>query len=303
MDLNSVKSQFSIKDLENFSGIKAHTIRAWERRYEILSPDRTDGNQRTYDLTDLQKLLNIKLLYDNGVKISKIAALTEEELPKHVFGLVSEMHDSHQAVDMLKMAMLEFDQSKFEKTYLHLVSNLSFRRVFLDVFLPLLEQIGYLWQLDAITPAHEHFVSNLIQQKILVNIERIQTIQFHRSDKVFVLYLPYGEIHDLGLLYLHYELILRGYKSIYLGHSVPIDSLVLMHELFDTITFCSYFTVCPPIDEIPGYIEKVEEMLTINNKNSFWVSGRLAAHVKFQEKSDRLHAFGKLEDVLKKLTE
>ncbi len=301
--LDNFKYTFSIKDLENFSGIKAHTIRVWERRYGLLTPDRTEGNQRFYKLKDLQKLLNIKMLYDNGVKISKIAAFDADEIPKQVFDIISELKDSHQAVDMLKMSMLNFDQNLFEKTYLHLISNLSFRRVFIDVFVPLLEHIGYLWQVDSITPAHEHFISNLIQQKILANIERIQTIQHHREDRVFVLYLPEHEIHDLGMLYLHYELILRGWKSIYLGQSVPIDNLFDVMSLYPTITFVSYFTVEPNPSAIDAYIERLNKELLARPDDKMWVLGRLTVDMEQMELSDAISLFPKLADALTSLSD
>lgn len=299
--MENIKYTFSIKDLENFTGIKAHTIRMWERRYNLLEPERTEGNQRFYDLPNLQKLLNIKLLYDNGLKISKIAALEPEDIPKEVFGLISELKDSHQAVDMLKMSMLNFDQNLFEKTYLHLISNLSFRRVFIDVFVPLLEHIGYLWQVDSITPAHEHFISNLIQQKILANIERIQTIQHHRDDRVFVLYLPHKEIHDLGLLYLHYELILRGWKSIYLGQSVYIDNLFDLMSIYPTITFASYFTVEPNPSVIEEYMGRVKNELMTRPDDKFWILGRRTADIDKNDLPESIGLFHGLADALETL--
>ncbi|NNC82926.1 MAG: MerR family transcriptional regulator [Flavobacteriales bacterium] len=299
--MGHIKYTFSIKDLENFTGIKAHTIRMWERRYDLLNPERTEGNQRYYDLNNLQKLLNIKLLYDNGFKISKIASLEPEEIPNRVFDIVSELEDSHQAIDMLKMAMLNFDQGLFEKTYMHLISNLSFRRVFIDVFVPLLEHIGYLWQMDSITPAHEHFISNLIQQKILANIERIQTIQHHREDRVFVLYLPHNEIHELGLLYLHYELILRGWKSIYLGPSVYLDNLFDLISIYPKITFATYFTVEPTPPEIDGYMERVKNELLTREDDQMWILGRRITDIDEKTLPETVNLFPGLAKALEHL--
>ena len=206
--MNNIRSEFTIKDLENFSGIKAHTIRIWEKRYDLLQPKRTDSNIRFYDLENLQKLLNISLLYNKGMKISKIAKLDRSGIEVQIREAVFEGNLESQASNSFKLAMLNFDEVLFNQTYNSLLAQTSFRDVFRNVFLPLMRDIGVLWQLDSITPAHEHFLTNLIRQKIYINIEKLQIAQKTESSKIFVLYLPMNEIHDLGLLYLHFELLL-----------------------------------------------------------------------------------------------
>ena len=159
--MNNVKNVFSIKDLENLSGIKAHTIRIWEKRYDVLQPMRTDTNIRTYDLVSLQKLLNITLLHNYGYKISKISEYPPERIPELVRKIVSEKSAKSHAISEFKMAMMNFDQAKFFKTYDDLLSNKSFKEVFYEVFIPLMSEIGLLWQANTITPAHEHFITYL----------------------------------------------------------------------------------------------------------------------------------------------
>ena len=298
---NNIKYSFSIRDLENFSGIKAHTIRMWERRYNLLTPERTEGNQRTYDLTNLQKLLNVKLLYEHGHKISKIAAYDSEEIPKMVVDIITRTEESTQAIDSFKLAMLNFDQSIFERTYIKLISNISFRRVFIDVFIPLLEQIGYLWQADSITPAHEHFICNLIQQKLLANIERVQVIQHHKQERVYVLYLPDGEIHDLGLLFLHYELTLRGCKSIYLGQSVPMDNLFDLMNIHETLTFVSYFTISPRPERLDDYVKRLNEELLVRENDSFWALGRRTTDIDMEGLQENFQILGNIEAAIAKI--
>ena len=195
--MNNVKNVFSIKDLENITGIKAHTIRIWEKRYNVLSPIRTETNIRTYDLSNLQKLLNITLLHNHGYKISKISKLSDEKIPEMVNEIISDKSVKHHAISSFKMAMMNFDHALFFSTYNKLLSEKSFRSVFYEVFIPLLEEIGLLWQTDTITPAHEHFISYLIKQKLLNNTEIVQSKAPIRDDKLFVLYLPMNEIHDL----------------------------------------------------------------------------------------------------------
>ncbi len=164
--MNNVKKFFSIRDLENLSGIKAHTIRIWEKRYNLLTPERTATNIRTYSLASLQKLLNITLLYNNGTKISKIAKIPEENIPLMAREIVAKNSVKNHAINAFKLAMINFDQTLFFNTYNSLLAERSFRDIFIEVFIPLLNELGLLWQTDTISPSHEHFITNLIKQKV-----------------------------------------------------------------------------------------------------------------------------------------
>ncbi|GAA3574498.1 MerR family transcriptional regulator [Snuella lapsa] len=259
--MNNIKVNFSIKDLENLSGIKAHTIRIWEKRYSLLSPNRSDTNIRNYSLTSLQKLLNIAFLNNNGFKISKIAALKEEEIPIKVREIVSRSKVEDHAISALKLAMVNFDQVLFYNTYNTLLENKSFNEIFYSVFLPLLNEVGLLWQTNTITPAHEHFLSIHIKQKILLNIERLQILEPKPNSRTYVLFLPENEIHDIGLLYINYELRSKGYHTIFLGESVPMESLTDLLSFFKEITFISYFTIYPEENDISNYINDFNKLL------------------------------------------
>lgn len=288
--MNNVKNIFSIKDLENFSGIKAHTIRIWEKRYNVLEPTRTDTNIRLYDLESLQKLLNITLLHNHGYKISKISKYPNEKIPQLVREIISEKSAKNHAISGFKMAMLNFDQAQFLSIYEDLLSEKSFREVFFEVFIPLLTELGLLWQSDSITPAHEHFISSLIQQKIWVNTEKVQAIEPIKKDTVFVLYLPTNEIHELGLMYLNYEIASHGYKSIYLGESVPLENLHILNKYFDKITYVSYFTVEPSKDDVNQYIKDIKEKVLAEN-GKFWVTGRITEHIHPNLLNDQIKTF------------
>lgn len=259
--MNNIKVSFSIKDLENLTGIKAHTIRIWEKRYNLLQPNRSDTNIRNYSLGSLQKLLNISFLNKNGHKISKIAQLDEEEIPVKVRELASRAKVEDHAINAFKLSMLNFDQVLFYNTYNNLIENKTFSNIFYTIFVPLLEELGLLWQTNTITPAHEHFLSVHIKQKILLNIERLQSLEPKPSSKTFILYLPDNEVHDIGLLFTNYKLRSKGYHTIFLGESVPMDSLVSVLEFFDEITFISYFTVYPELEDIPNYINEFDVLL------------------------------------------
>lgn len=271
--MNNVKKSFSIRDMENLSGIKAHTIRIWEKRYNLFSPERTDTNIRTYNLASLQKLLNITLLYNNGYKISKIAKLGEENIPTLVRDIVAEKSEKSHALNSMKLAMLNFDQSLFLQTYNGLMKEKSFTQIFNEVFIPLLNELGLLWQTHTISPAHEHFIANLIKQKIYIHTEQLQLKEPTQKDKVFVLFLPENEIHELGLLYLNYQLALRGYKTVYLGQTMPVENLVDLLKYYSNIRFVSYFTVAPTKDDLDEYFKSFSEVLEMAPDSKLFVLG------------------------------
>jgi MerR family transcriptional regulator, light-induced transcriptional regulator len=291
--MNNVKNVFSIKDLENLSGIKAHTIRIWEKRYNVLQPMRTDTNIRTYDLVSLQKLLNITLLHNYGYKISKIAEYSEEKIPMMVREIISEKSAKTHAINAFKMAMMNFDQTLFFNTYNSLLSEKSFREVFFEVIMPLMHEIGLLWQSDTITPAHEHFITYLIKQKLLTNTEKIQSLDPTKNDKVFVLYLPNNEIHELGLMFLNYEILLNGYKTIYLGESVPTDSLKDLKRYFDKIVYVTYVTVQPDKDSINEYVQTINKEV-LDENSEIWFIGRMTEFIKREGLPEKVSIFSSL---------
>jgi len=296
--MNNVKNVFSIKDLENLSGIKAHTIRIWEKRYNILEPMRTETNIRLYDLQNLQKLLNIVLLHDYGYKISRIAKYDESEIPGIVNTIISEKSAKNHAISSFKLAMINFDQTLFFKTYDELLSKKSFREVFFEVFIPLMTEIGLLWQNDTITPAHEHFISYLIKQKLLINTEKQQLLDPKYEDRVFVLYLPSNEIHELGLMYLNYEILHHGYRSIFLGESIPLDNLKDMKGYFNNITYVSYLTVEPNKDEINPYIEALNKEVLNDNTTELWLIGRMVTFIDEKHITPKTKVFKSISDLL-----
>ena len=298
--INNIKTVFSIKDLENLSGIKAHTIRIWEKRYNILEPIRTDTNIRIYDSANLQKLLNIVLLNTYGYKISRISEFPAEKIALLVREIVSEKNSNNHAINAFKLAMINFDQALFLNTYTSLLSKKTFREVFHEVIIPLMDEIGLLWQSDTITPAHEHFISFLVKQKLLINTEKIQIMEPTRTDKVFVLYLPENEIHELGLMYLNYEILLNGYKTIYLGESVPIDSLKDLKKYFDNIVYVSYLTVQPTRDAIADYLKEISAKI-IDANSQVWLLGRMTRFIDANQLPDNISVFDSISDMVQVL--
>lgn len=298
--MNNIKSVFSIKDLENLSGIKAHTIRIWEKRYQVLEPMRTDTNIRLYDLVSLQKLLNITFLHEYGYKISKIATYSESEIQEVVKQIISSKNSKNHAINAFKMAMMNFDQELFLNTYNWLEEEKSFKEIFYQVFLPLLDEIGLLWQTDTISPAHEHFISYLIRQKIILNSEKLQYLKPVKEDKVFVLSLPLNEIHELGLMYLHYEILLSGYRSIYLGESMPIPNLKDLKKHFSSIVYVSCLTVKPDRDEVNEYVQEMADEL-LDETTELWFTGRLVSLIHSEVLLSKIAVFNSISELTSQL--
>ncbi len=275
--MEQVKQNFSIKDLEHLSGIKAHTIRIWEKRYNILTPNRTETNIRTYDLESLQKILNVTFLNDHGYKISRIAKLTDPEIGKMVKEVASTASEENRAINSFKISMVNFDSNLFHKTYLNLLESKSFREIFLEIFIPLLNEIGLLWQTDTINPVHEHFLVGLIKQKLYLNIAQLETSGDYNGEELYVLFLPENEIHDLGILYLNYELNFHHKKTIYLGPSMPLNDMRYLLEIHPNPTFISYLTTEPR--ELSDFIKEFDAVLGKDKKMELNLFGSIIQSV------------------------
>lgn len=218
-------AKYSIKDIEHLSGIKAHTLRIWEKRYNILDPKRTNTNIRYYDDEDLRKILNVSVLNRNGYKISAIANLTNQSLGNEILNITQSRNVNDGQIENLIMAMVDFDEPKFEKVFNRSLMQIGFEETILNVIYPFFEKIGILWQTGNINPAQEHFISNLIRQKLIVAIDDLSTIPI-TNPKNFVLFLPEDEWHEIGLLFYSYIIRKNGHRIIYLGTSLPLESLL-----------------------------------------------------------------------------
>jgi MerR family transcriptional regulator, light-induced transcriptional regulator len=215
---------YSIKDLEKLSGIKAHTIRIWEQRYNLICPSRTKTNIRYYDDTDIKLLLNIALLNKNGIKISKISTMTREEITEKV-AQISEINFEYDTqLDALTISMIEMDEYKFDRILSSNIQQIGFERTMMDVIYPFLERLSLLWLTGSVNPVQEHFMSYLLRQKVIVAIDS-EPLVFGRDTKKFVIYLPEGERQELSLLFMHYMLKSRQYQVVYLGQEISLDDL------------------------------------------------------------------------------
>ena len=253
--MTMIKSTFSIKNLENLSGIKAHTLRIWEKRYNLLQPERTDTNIRRYSLESLKRLLNVTLLYNHGFKISKIASLNEDEIPELIRSIALKSNSEQVAINAFKLAMINFDYELFDRNYNEILQHNDFQYLFLNVFMPLMRELGILWQTGAISPSHEHFITNLIKQKLHLQTENLQcNTNFEKNKPIFVIFLPENEIHELGILYLNFLVINSGFRTIFLGQSLQTSSLETLYSYNSKFYFMTYLTVEPNKEEIMPYL-------------------------------------------------
>ncbi|MDP4586605.1 MAG: MerR family transcriptional regulator [Flavobacteriales bacterium] len=252
--------QFSIKDLENFTGIKAHTIRAWEQRYELLAPNRTDTNIRFYTGKELKLLLNIGLLNKLGYKISKIAEMSEEEMQEAISAANNPEGQEAHFLNMLKLAMLNYDEDLFHEIADRFLEMYSIRETFGRLFLPFMQHVGVLWLTSAICPAQEHFISNLIRQKLfsLTDALKEKKLESSEDERIFVMYLPEQEIHDISILLSHLLLREAGKKTIFLGQSVPFEDLVQVEKKFRKVHFVSICTTHPSNQEVDQYLQRIK---------------------------------------------
>ena len=253
-------SRFHIRDLEKFSGVKAHTIRVWERRYGLLAPDRTATNIRTYSIDELKTILNVSYLNQHGHKISRIAAMSPAQREKLVRDTTLEERSPDGLLNALVLATLTYDETLFDRLCADHERDHGFRSLVEQVFMALLKRVGILWQSSAICPAQEHFVSNLIRQRLVV--AAAQQPPPTAMDVLHVLYLPENEIHELGLLYLNYLLRSLGKRTIYLGQSVPrADLAQIAHAHSGALVFISVFVVQPAPDRVDDYINAIRAEL------------------------------------------
>lgn len=266
----AIKTEFSIKDLENLSGVKAHTIRIWEKRYALFCPDRTDTNIRKYDLEGLKKLLNVTQLYNQGHKISKIASLSDTEINKLSKDLNSSSIDAY-LINQFKTGMFSFDYQLFDKTYNEMTKQYSFEQSFEEILIPLLKELGHLWLIGTIDPVHERYISELVRQKTTIQIDKSLQRFKKKSNAVVALYLPYKEIHDLGLLYTQYLLINAGFQTLYLGRNIPLDSLTHVTKHHNDLIFMTYLTTEPT--SINEYLEEFNQKVCASKNYDLWCLG------------------------------
>ena len=248
-------AEYKIKDLENLTGIKSHTIRIWEKRYRILSPDRTDTKIRTYSDSELTHLLTVSMLNRNGIKISKIAKLSQEDMNNLLWDIKVNKEPEY-SMDKLLLSLVSLDEELFKETLANLLETEGLEKTFTDHLIPFLDRIGIMWLIGSVNPAQEHFMSNLIRQKIISEIDK-QEIPAS-TEKSVLMYLPEHEWHEMSLLFYHFLLRSKGIPTFYLGQSLPYESLVECIEKLKPNYILSSWLTAVDGKLVVGYFKKLK---------------------------------------------
>ncbi len=250
--------RYSINDLEKITGIKAHTIRIWEKRYNVVNPERTNTNIRYYNDEDLKKLLNISTLNKHGFKISEIVKMGNERLCEKIVELSNASSDYEGYINNLVISMIEMDEDKFEKVLSSAIIKMGFEKTVTHIIYTFLNKVGILWQVGTINPAQEHFTTNLIRQKLIIAIDG-QDNSPRPDAKTFLLFLPENELHELGLLFYSYIIKKAGHKVIYLGQSVPLSDILEVIKIRSADFIITYFVAAMEANDIPNYLTRISE--------------------------------------------
>lgn len=264
--------EYSIKDLETFTGIKAHTIRIWEKRYKILVPERTETNIRHYSEDELKYLMNISLLNKNGCKISKLAAHSQEEVSELVARQFDQSSCTEKKTDTLVRHLIDLDTTGFENSLDEMINEFGLQSTVVDIINPFMQKVGWLWQAGSITPVHEHFASNIIRTKLLRAITDEKIEQSEKPLK-YTLFLPENEQHELGILFAYYLLHKRGHSILYLGQNVPVAELIKEDSATETDVYVTAFTTSSSLDKLVSRVidfAGIIEPRTLFIKTHFW---------------------------------
>ena len=244
-------SHFSISDLEQLSGIKAHTIRMWEQRYGLLQPVRTATNIRTYSDDDLRRLLNVTTLYSRGQRISQVARLSDAEIKEAVLACCDDDHDYHFQVNALLAAMLGFDEPHLNQILGEATARLGFENMMMRVVYPLLQRIGLMWLAGTVDLAQEHMLAHLLRQKLMAATNALPTVP--ATARRWVLFLPADELHELALLFMNYVLRARGQHTLYLGQNLPMVGLLNVNAAYQPDAVVTVLTTQPERGRVAEY--------------------------------------------------
>lgn len=253
-------SNYSIKDLERLTNVKAHTLRIWEKRYQIVDPERSDSNIRSYSDEDLKKLLNISILNRHGYKISNIIKMGMSEIAEKVNSIISHESEYHGQIKSLVVAMIELNENKFDEILNQSIRKIGFEESVYNLIYPFYEKVGLLWQTGVICPAQEHFISHLIRTKLIVAIDSLPKTSKPGSKKI-MLFLPDWEMHENGLLMYAYLARKKGLKVFYLGQSIPLQDVFTTAEIVQPDIMITYFVSNISGHEIEKYIQRLTSQL------------------------------------------
>jgi len=217
--------QYSIHDLDKLSGIKAHTIRVWERRFKIVTPRRTGTNRRRYGDLELRRIINISILKRNGFKISEIAKFSASEIDEKVTFLSKDVFHPDTQIDSLVVSMFDNNDKAVNDILIRSMINRGMEETMSAIVFPFLKRIGIMWQTGTADIGSEHFITNIIRQKLIASIDSLSPVLKPERKRV-IFFLPEKEFHEIGLLFFNYLIKKMGHESLYLGQSTPLSAVV-----------------------------------------------------------------------------
>ena len=270
-------SSYTIKDLEKISGIKAHTIRIWEQRYQFLQPQRTETNIRTYSSDELKTILNVSLLNKYGFKISHIDKMSAEQMEEKILSLNQIDAQKERVVNALIKEMVSLNMANFERQMDTYIGQKGIEKTIIEIIFPFMERVGILWITNHINPAQEHLATNVIRQKIILGIEKLPPV-LHYTKRI-VLFMPEGEYHEIGLLYVHFLLKQRGFYVDYLGTNLPMVDLRYLSEFHKVDYLYCHLTSPAKNFKIHKFFDQLAEVSKII---PIVISGQLAQAYKGQ---------------------
>jgi len=284
---------YSINDLEKLSGVKAHTIRIWEKRYGVISPKRTKTNIRFYQDADLQLLLNVAFLNKKGLKISKIACLSRSEIKARVAELTDVHEKFEDQLDALTLAMFEFDEYNFNKILNLNIKQKGFRKTMMEVIYPLLDKISVMWIAGSIKNVHESFITQIVKRKILLAIEHLNLDKCVHKKK-YLIYLPEKENHELSILFLEFLLKEQGFKVLNIGMGIKPDDIIEATESFNPDYIFTIINESYAGQALQNYITKV---LSVNQNTHLLLTGYQVSQQRNQN-TERCTYFDSLDEVM-----
>ncbi len=285
-------SVYTMAQIVALTGVKAHTLRKWETRYNFLEPERTDTNIRYYSDKQLKKLMNIGILTRNGYRISKIDKMSDEEIHKHIATTLIESSEEDD-ISALIISALEMDEVTFDSILKEQIVKRGLLQTTTQIIYPFLNQIGVLWGINKVMPAQEHFVSNLIKKKMFAAIDALPYPK--EVTPVFMMFLFENEHHEIGLLLAYYMARDLGWKVYYLGQNVPTENIQQVIDIVKPNAMLSMF-ITPTQESVKTKLDAILEQTNV----PYWVSGNPAVIEDVME-DDRIGFISKPDDLILKL--
>jgi len=284
--------RYTLHDLEKLTGIMAATIRIWERRYNILRPHRTMTNRKWYDDADLSRIINISIIYRSGIKISKIAELSNSEIELKVSILSKNTLISDTQIDSLVVAMINLNENAVNEILLRSITNTGFEETFTSVIFPFLKRVGIMWHTGNVSAGSEHFISNVLRRRLITAFDAIPPATSLDRKRV-IMYLPENELHELGLLFYAYIIRRMGHEVLYLGQYTPFEAVVDVNK-----TWNSDFIVTGASSDLsftdPGtYLDNLSKTF---KKQKILVSGSMAFRAE-EKNFSNIFAVNSVEDL------